>query len=208
MTRTASSPASGMTVRRDWVRYYDEQEHREPRDLLLQVLASFEREGRAGYAVDLGCGQGFDSAELLRRGWEVVAIDATDEGIRRLRERIPEDDAARLRTVVARMEDAEIPTADLVHASFSLPYCRPEVFPRLWSDIRTALRPGGRFAGQLFGDRDTWASTQRDMTFFDVASARAHFDGMELESFEEEEDDAEAWGEMKHWHVFHAIARR
>ena len=196
-----------MSEPRDWVRYYDEQEDREPRDLLLQALASFEREGRTGHAVELGCGQGFDTAELLRRGWDVDAVDGSDEGIHRLRERVG-DVGTRLRTVVSRMEDAEIRSADLVYASFSLPYCRPDAFPRLWSDIREAIRPGGRFAGQLFGDRDTWASTEDDMTFFDIPAARDLFDGFTLESFEEEEEDGEAWGRMKHWHVFHAIARR
>jgi tellurite methyltransferase len=198
-----------MAERRDWVEYYDEQEDREPRELLLQVLDRFDGEGRdPGDAVDLGCGQGFDTAELLRRGWAVVAIDATGEGIRRLHERVG-DVGMRLRTVISRMEDVEIPSADLVHASFSLPYCRPEAFPRLWEDIWAAIRPGGRFAGQLFGDRDTWADTQDDMTFFQIDQARALFEGMELESFvEEEEDDDDAWGEPKHWHVFHAIARR
>ena len=197
-----------MTERGDWVGYYEEQGEREPRDVLMQAIAMFDDEGRRGLAVDLGCGQGFDTAELLRRGWEVVAIDATEEGIQRLRRRIPESHATRLRTVVSRMEDADVPTADLMYASFSLPYCRPQVFPRLWSDILESIRPSGRFAGELFGDRDTWASSEEDMTFFDIASARALFDGMDLESFVEEENDDEGWGEMKHWHVFHAIARR
>jgi SAM-dependent methyltransferase len=197
-----------MTERGDWVGYYDEQGEREPHDLLLQVLAMFDDDGRRGLAVDLGCGQGFETAELLRRGWDVVAIDATEEGIRRLRGRVPDSDAPRLRTVVSRMEDAEVPAADLIHASYSLPFCRPTVFPRLWGDITEAIRPGGRFAGELFGDRDTWASSEEDMSFFDVASAQALFDGMELESFVEEENDDHGWDEMKHWHVFHAIARR
>lgn len=195
-------------VVKDWVDYYEEQGVREPREGLLDALGRFEAEGRGGgRAVDLGCGQGFETAELLRRGWEVVAIDATEDGIRRLRERVG-DLGSRLRTVVSRMEDVEVPSADLVHASFSLPYCRPERFPRLWDDIRAAIGPGGRFVGELFGDRDTWAPTERDMTFFQVDAARALFDGMDLESFTEEELDDEAWGEMKHWHVFHAIARR
>ncbi|HEX6401287.1 MAG TPA: class I SAM-dependent methyltransferase [Actinomycetota bacterium] len=197
-----------MTERGDWVGYYEGQGERAPHDLILQALALFEAEGRSGQAVDLGCGQGFETAELLRRGWEVVAIDATEEAIRRLRRRIPDSHAPRLRTVVSRMEDVDVPAADLVHASFSLPFCPPESFPRLWSAIREAIRPRGRFAGELFGDRDTWASIEEGMTFFDIASARALFDGMELESFVEEENDGEGWDEMKHWHVFHAIARR
>jgi SAM-dependent methyltransferase len=198
-----------MAERGDWIGYYDEQGEREPRDLLLEVLATFERDGRTGVGVDLGCGQGVDTAEMLRRGWQVTAIDATEEGIRRLRRRIPEDHASRLRSVVTPMQDVEIPSADLVYASFSLPYCPPELFPRLWSDLRAAIRPDGRFAGELFGDRDTWAATERDMAFFDIGSARELFDGMEIESFEEEESEDEGWGdEIKHWHVFHVIARR
>jgi tellurite methyltransferase len=197
-----------MTERGDWVGYYDEQAEWEPHGVLMQVLAMFEDDGRRGLAVDLGCGQGFETAELLRRGWEVIAIDAMEEAVRRLRRRITERDAPRLRTIVSRMEDADVPAADLIHASYSLPFCRPQVFPRLWSDIREAIRPGGRFAGELFGDRDTWASSEEDMSFFDIASARALFDGMELESFVEEENDDRGWDEMKHWHVFHAIARR
>jgi SAM-dependent methyltransferase len=198
-----------MAERGDWAGYYEGQGEREPHGLLLQVLALFDGDGRRGLAVDLGCGQGLESAELLRRGWEVIAIDATEEGIRRLRDRVPESDAPRLRTVVSRMEDVDVPAADLIHASYSLPFCRPVVFPRLWRDIREAIRPGGRFAGELFGDRDTWAETEHEMTFLDVASARELFDGMEFESFEEEESEAEGWGdEIKHWHVFQAIARR
>src|SRR5919201_319937 len=195
-----------MGVGDDWVAYYDEQGDREPRDLLLQALDSFDGEGRVGVAVDLGAGQGFETAELLRRGWEVLAIDAEEEGIRRLRARIPDEQADRLRTRVTPMQDAALPPADLVHASFSLPFCPPASFPGLWDRIRSAIRPDGRFTGELFGDRDTWASTESHMTFFDAAGARALFDGLDVESFVEEEEDDE---EMpKHWHVFHVIARQ
>ena len=190
----------------DWVGYYDEQTDREPRDVLIQVLELFEAEDRRGSAVDIGCGQGFDTEELLRRGWEVVAIDATEEGIRRRRRRIPADQRDRLRTVVSPMQEVELPSANLFHASFSLPYCPPRAFPRFWDELRAAIRPNGRFAGQLFGVRDTWASTESHMTFFDATGARALFDGLQVESFVEEEEDDE---EMpKHWHVFHVIARR
>ena len=197
-----------MTARGDWIGYYDAQGEREPRDLLLRALASFEREGRTGTAVDLGCGTGADTAELIARGWDVVAIDRQEEAIRRLREKIDPRTVSHLRTVVSKMEDVTFPPADLVFASYSLPFCPPDAFPALWERLRSCLRPGGRFAGEPFGDRDSWAS-DAEMTFLDVASARELFDGMELESFEEEESEDEGWGdEIKHWHVFHAIARR
>jgi SAM-dependent methyltransferase len=191
----------------DWTGYYDAQEGREPRELLLQVLGSFEREGRVGVAVDLGCGDGTDSAELLSRGWEVHSIDAEEEAIRRVRGRIPASLAPRSTTIVSSMEAATLPACHLIFASFSLPFCAPDVFPDLWARIRSALRPGGRFAGELFGDRDSWASDP-EMTFHDVGAARALFEGMQLESFVEEDEDGESFEGPKHWHVFHAIARR
>lgn len=46
------------------------------------------------------------------------------------------------------------------------------------------------------------------MTFHDVNAARALFDGLELESFVEEEEDGEAFEGPKHRHVFHVIAKR
>jgi SAM-dependent methyltransferase len=196
-----------MTEPGDWVGYYDHQGDREPRDLLVRVLDRFEREGVTGAAVDLGCGQGIETAAMLARGWTVTAIDAQEDGIRRLRERVPVESAGRLTTRISSMEDAELPPSDLVHASFSLPFCRPDAFPALWGRVRGALRPGGRFVGELFGDRDTWASDP-EMTFFWIDAARALFDGLTLESFVEEESDDEGWDEIKHWHVFHAIARR
>ncbi|MBA3739225.1 MAG: class I SAM-dependent methyltransferase [Actinobacteria bacterium] len=196
-----------MTARGDWIGYYDAQGERQPRDLLLRAIASFEREGRTGTAVDLGCGTGADTAELIARGWDVTAIDGQEEAIRRLREEVDPRTVSRLRTVVSEMEEATFPPADLVFASYSLPFCRPDAFPTLWERLRSCLRPGGRFAGELFGDRDSWSSDP-GMTFHDVAAARVLFDGLDIEVFEEEEEDAEGWDELKHWHVLHTIARK
>ncbi|MCI0632464.1 MAG: methyltransferase domain-containing protein [Actinobacteria bacterium] len=188
-----------------WTDYYDEQGDRGPRELLLDVLRAF---GEAGSeAVDLGCGQGIDTLALLERGWRVFAVDAEPEGIRRLRERVPSRLAGALRAEVASMEDVALPTADLVWASFSLFFCPPDRFAVLWAKVRDAVRPGGRFAGQLLGDRDTWAS-KSEISAFARADAERLLDGLEIERFEEEEEDGEACSGPKHWHLFHVVARR
>jgi SAM-dependent methyltransferase len=93
-------------------------------------------------AVDLGCGEGRDTFELLRRGWRVLAIDGHPEAIARLVRGAPEEAAGRLETRVARFEDAALPVCDLVNASFSIPHCAPADFPALWAKIAAAIRTG------------------------------------------------------------------
>ena len=71
---------------KEWTRYYDATRD-EPRETLLLALEKFDAESSTGLAVDLGCGTGRDTAELLRRGWSVLAIDSGEEGIARLKRR-------------------------------------------------------------------------------------------------------------------------
>jgi tellurite methyltransferase len=184
-----------------WGRYYAAAAET-PRDTLVAAAHAF---AEPGFAVDLGCGAGRDTLELLRRGWRVLAIDAQPEAIDRLLARAGGD---RLETQVVRFEDAQWPVADLVNSSFALPFCPPEAFPAIWVRIVASLQPGGRFSGQLFGERDSWASAG-DMTFHTRAAAEELFHDFELERFDEvDEDGATALGEAKHWHLFHVVARR
>ena len=194
----------------EWTRYY-EAAGDEPRSTLLDALRLFaEGEPRERFAVDLGCGAGPDTAELLHRGWRVLAIDGTAEAIERLLAR-PDLSARERRGLearVSRFEDADWPTADLVNSSYALPFCPPGAFPGLWRRIERSLGPGGRFSGQLFGDRDGW-SDEDDLTFHTRAETEALLAGFDVERFDEvEEDGSTAIGKPKHWHVFHVVARR
>jgi tellurite methyltransferase len=186
----------------EWVRYYDATGDK-PRETLLAAMEGF---ATPGVAIDLGCGAGRDTLELLRRGWRVIAIDSEEEAIRRLRAKTGDDE--RLEIQVARYEDATFSSCDLVNASWSLPFCRPEAFGAVWSRIVDAIRSEGRFCGQLFGDRDEWAD-ERDMTFHTCEEAERLFAGFELERFDElDEDGKTALGTPKHWHVFNVVARK
>jgi SAM-dependent methyltransferase len=187
-----------------WSDYYDEFQDRAPHEELFEVLGSFGESRHA--AIDLGCGTGADSRAMLERGWSVFATDAEQEAIARLRRRVPDDLAARLETAVARMEDVELPRADLVWAHFSIFFCRPEAFPDVWAKVIGAIVPGGRFAGQILGDRDAWAPNG-DISAFARDEALALFDGLEVERFDEVEEDGDVSGEQKHWHYFYAVAR-
>lgn len=192
-----------------WSRFYAAA-GAEPRETLLDALGRFEAEGRTGgTAVDLGCGAGRDTVELLRRGWRVVAVDAHPEAIERLTAHpVAAARAGALEVVLAPFEHATWPEADLVNASFSLPFCAPPAFAAVWARIRASLRPGGRFCGQLFGPRDGWAPAA-DMSFHSRADVDELLRGLDAERLDELEQDGQtAVGAPKHWHLFHVVARR
>ncbi len=159
-------------------------------------------------AVDLGAGEGRDSAELLRRGWRVVAIDGEPEAGRRMLAREDLDGRDRLEVVIAEFEAAEIPACRLLNAAYALPFCPPGDFGNLWRRCVAAVEPGGWFVGQFFGERDGWAPLpdRSHQTRAEVERLLVEF---EIGIFEEEErDGADALGFAKHWHVFHVVARK
>lgn len=205
-------PAHVYARDRDWPGYFRALAHLGPRETLLKALASFDAEppppvGRL--AIDLGCGDGRDTAELLRRGWRVIATDGSAEGIERLLRRNDLVGREHLRTRVSDFANVEIPPCDLVCASFSLPFCEPKVFPVLWRRIVSGVQPGGRFAGQLFGDRDDWASLP-DRTHHSPVEARDLFREFEIEHWQEEcrQSTVDPTAHPKAWHVFHIVARK
>ena len=193
----------------DWRVYYQRTGERPPRETLLQALASFEAEDAVGTAVDLGCGGGRDSIELLRRGWSVLAIDAQDSAIETLLAR-PELNqfGCRPRTEVSRFEAARWETADLVNSSFALPLCPKADFLAMWQRIFDSLRPGGRFAGQVYGVRDQWFGDPTNTHF-----TQSEIDDLllpyEVELCRvEETDSVTPRGTAKHWHIYHIVARK
>ncbi len=211
MLESANSKAESKVFGRDWSAYYSAVDGRPPRDTLLVALERFEAEQSATqsrFAVDLGCGEGRDTVELLKRGWRVLAIDGEKEAIARLLSRSGIH-SERLETQVIRFEEISLPKqVDLVNASFSLPFCPPEHFPSLWENIVSSLRSGGRFCGQLFGDRDSWA-IYTSMNHHTREQVEVLLRPFEVEVFEEEDHPGKtALGEEKHWHIFQLVARK
>ncbi|HXY99504.1 MAG TPA: methyltransferase domain-containing protein [Stellaceae bacterium] len=191
----------------DWQEYYERTAGRPPRRTLLLALERFGA-GSGRSAVDLGCGDGRDTVELLRRGWRVLAIDAELAALERLRHRADLPPGAAVETRCQRFEDADWPAADLVNASFSLPLVPPARFPALWAKIAGSLKPGGRFSGQLFGERDGWRG-EKAITFLGRAELERLLAGFAVELLEEEESDGPTpYGKPKHWHLFHIVARK
>ncbi|MDJ0800778.1 MAG: class I SAM-dependent methyltransferase [Calothrix sp. MO_167.B12] len=212
MPQSANNLDKNQTCKHNWSAYYKAVKGRPPRDTLLTALANFDSEitdnNSSLFAVDLGCGKGRDTGEILRRGWRVLAIDGEQEAINLLLNN-PEISHQGLQTCVMQFENLVLPeSVDLINASFSLPFCPPEYFPGLWGIILTSLRVGGRFCGQLFGNRDSWA-IESSVNYHTRQQIEELLQPLVIEMLEEEEHPGKtALGEDKHWHIFHIVARK
>jgi SAM-dependent methyltransferase len=177
-----------------------------PKPVLQLALKSAVDKGRA---LDLGAGALNDARHLLKVGFrKVVALDAAlpAQALSGLA------NTERFEFVHSRMEDFAFPQAafDLVNAQFALPFVAPKDFPAVFDAACAALRPGGVFAGQMFGSNDEWAGDPA-MTFHDPAEARrllARCGGLLYFSDEENWNGSLAGGRSKHWHILHFIVRR
>lgn len=193
----------------DWPAYYKVCMGRPPRPTLLRALEYFDVNSSSTgsrFAVDLGFGAGRDTIELLERGWQVLAIDSHQEAVKYLLSH-PKLAIECLETRVCRFEELILPeSVDLINASFSLPFCSPEYFTDFWEQIVLSLSNGGRFCGQFFGARDSWA-TRTSMNHHTREQVEKLLLPFKIEFFEEED----FWGqtaldEEKHWHIFHIVA--
>ncbi|MHC4107745.1 MAG: class I SAM-dependent methyltransferase [Planctomycetota bacterium] len=211
---TRRSAAASAAVR-DWSGYFDAVADAGPRETLVMAADRFDAERAVDpadppLAVDLGCGTGRDTLELLERGWRVLALDGEQEAIDRMLAR-PEFDAfgqsPRLEARVASFDNLQLPPCMLVNASYALPFCPPNCFDAVWQSIVSAMRPGGRFAGQFLGKQDGWAKLP-DRSHHTREEVSALLAGFEIEHLQEDlyGPDADALYK-KRWHVFHIVAR-
>jgi tellurite methyltransferase len=193
----------------NWEEYYQKIQGRTPRPILIDALDRFASDPSqsARDAIDLGCGDGTETALLLERGWNVLAIDGQPAAISRLVVRIPLEHQARLQTQVVKFENVVLPPTDLILACFSLPFCEPKHFDGLWDKITNCIRRDGRFAGHFFGVRDSWA-INTNMTFHTEEQARAKLEKFEIEFFHEQDEDGHSASGPKHWHLFAIVAKK
>jgi SAM-dependent methyltransferase len=189
-----------------WKKYYEAIGEREARDTLFKALEIIECKTSLS-AIDIGCGNGIDTVELLKRGWKVLALDKEAHAIELIRKRVI---SGNLQTLVCTFEDMILPNGvDLINASYSLPFCRPDKFREVWTKITAALKPKGYFTGHFFGPNDDWAQS-KDMTFFSYEKLIQLFKEYDIINIEETEEDKPTAisSELKHWHVFKVLLRK
>lgn len=187
-----------------WQTYHENTKERPPRESLQRALALVEERNTA---LDLGAGALTDTKYLIQEGFEKIVVVDSEPSIGQRSTEINND---RLEVVISKFEDFNFSpnTYDLINAQFSLPFTHPEQFIEVFERLKDSLKQRGVFVGQLFGDRDGWASDS-NMTFHTSDQVKELLDGLEVMEFKEEEKDGTtAAGEQKHWHVFHLLARK
>ncbi|MBX9692708.1 MAG: class I SAM-dependent methyltransferase [Cyanobacteria bacterium] len=193
-----------------WSEFIAHTKNAKAHTTLLYALELFEKEGfECGQAVDLGCGAGSDTYELMDRGWRVHAVDQEQSALRSIIVSIERARMKQLTVCLSTFEKATWPDdVDLINASYSLPFCSKDHFAPFWRRLVNSIRTGGRFSGHFFGPRDDWANSAKTL-HFNETELRLLFRKMDIELLNEVEDERiTIEGTEKHWHLWEIVARK
>jgi tellurite methyltransferase len=199
-----------------WDEYHQRTVAHPPRPLLLSALRHIQAapEPCTLQAVELGCGSGHDTRELLRQGWEVYAIDQSSAAINLLQASVSDGESVRLGTRAQSFEETVyLPRASLVYASLSLPFCRAETFPVLWQAILSSLAVRGWFAADFFGTNDDWVKAGQVEGYPVNGHSREELQrllaGFSVLQWDERQEHApSSLNQSKFWHVHSIVAQR
>lgn len=188
----------------DWQEHYTDRKDRPVAPFLVKATSFVQNKG---IAVDLGTGDLVDAQYLLSQGFgKVIAIDKELPPLGIL-EQLPKGN---FEFIQSSFDEFVFPVKeyDLINAHYALPFNSPTTFEKVWNGIDKSLATGGVFVGQFFGVRDQWNKQDTDFTFHTKSEVEHLLNNMEVVEFEEEEIDRKlASGVVKHWHLFHIIAK-
>ena len=187
-------------------KYYDVTESENPREGVKYFIEEIRCDPTI--AIELGCGAGNDTVFLIKNGWKVFAIDRENVE-ERITKRLTTEEQQRFKFKQESFESVKLEKVKLIIANNSLPFCNKNKFKDLWNKVCFNIEENGYFIGDFFGLNDTWNKTKPEMTFLSKEQALGLFRDFEILNFKEVEvDKATALRNLKHWHIFHVIARK
>jgi len=185
--------------------YYENTKNRPPHELLKEAI-KYAKDIPDKTALDLGCGAGSDTRFLLKNGYEVTAVDGSNEAEAYIKS-IPHQE--KVKFIQSEFEAFEFGDYDLVNASRSLPFTHKDKFKAVFSKLKGSLKPGGIFVGEFYGVNDQWNKSGETMTFLNKQQVQELLSGLEIIKLEEKEyDGTVANGKSKHWHIFNIVVRQ
>lgn len=202
-----------MKKNESWNTYFKMTKMNPPSETAIKALKQFGT--NKSNMIDLGCGAGNDSLYFLENGWNVLAIDWQPDFVIQLKEEMPKEMQSKLEISKMKFEELKLPDfVDCIIANFSLPFCNPKHFEKMWNEIIGSIREDGIFSGVFFGDRDEWATNMSDLrTFHSKEQVLSLLEMFHIIDFAEEEYEGTCCGRNgekvpKHWHIFKVIAKK
>ncbi len=184
--------------------YFESTKNLPPSPLLIEALIYVKSSGKK--ALDLGCGAGRDTRYLVANGYSVSAMDNDPSAQKYIALLQPSD---KIEFTHSTYGDFNFTEYDVINARYALPFNPRSSFGAVMQNVVRALRPGGVFAGQLFGLHDEWNTPGSGMTFCRLSEVSELFQHLEIVKLTEKEEDGKlVGGGAKHWHVFDVIARK
>lgn len=188
----------------NWKNYFKKHLNRETRKQLVKAVHYCVGKHKA---LDLGSGTFIESKFLLSSGFNtVVAIDNSKES-KELAASFS-DRKLNFKNISFQEYDFPLNTFDLINAQFSLPFYGKEKFKIFIKKVITSLKSNGIFVGQFFGNKDSWNTSESHLIFHTKEEVLSLLSGFEILEFtEEEKEGLTADQNLKHWHIFHFIAK-
>ena len=188
----------------NWENYFKKHLNRKIREHLIKATSFCSKRDSA---LDLGSGTFIESKFLIENGFGVVvAIDNSIES-KKLAQ-IYLNNKLDFRNISFNEYYYPKNTFNLINAQFSLPFYGKDNFTDFVDKIINSLKPEGVFVGQFFGVKDSWNVSESKLIFHTKEEVLNIFLDFEILEFEEEEkDELASDGNLKHWHIFHFIAK-
>ena len=145
----------------DWKKVDDTDYWMDPSDESYFYAEKWKREGRKK-VLDLGCGLGRHSILFSRYGFQVSAIDTSEDAVESLR-KYSEENRMDIRCKVGDMHDLpyEDSSFDCIFAFLSISHTDSKGIKKVISEMGRVLVPGGAMFFTLCS-KDTWSFTDAD----------------------------------------------
>jgi len=164
---------------------------------LEKRLELIQKKSAGGLVLELGCGSGRDTVDLLAAGCKVIAMDISRENVTECAESVPQADI--LQVDIGKPLPFADDSASVMIASLSLHYFSWDVTLQIASELKRCLQLGGLLLARFnsVNDRHYGASSTFEIEpnfyrvgrgtkrFFDENSVRLFLQGWDIQFLEE-----------------------